>query len=535
MNIFIPTDLKRLAALFPSDKPLYLVGGYVRNWLLGVNGGDFDVASALSVEALHAVAAEHGFSIIPVNPKIGSVLIKNKTFAAEYTSFRVDSYPIGSGAHSPTEVRFTDDIEEDARRRDFTANAIYYDIRKEALVDVLNGAEDVKNGVLRTTDNPERVLSEDGLRIMRMVRLAAETGFAIDRDTFETARRLSPRLKDISAERIRVELEKTLVADLKYPRLHAAKNQKTDTGENATAGSGENLYSGIGGCDGENLYPGGGENLHAGAGRYRDDVFPETGAFFEDLANDEYPSLHERGVRLLCAVGAIEYVIPRLTDGRGVIQNQKYHNYDVYGHTMRALRYAPAEIRLAALLHDIAKPICVQKYGTMLAHPEVGAEITETILSALKFPKAVIKETVRLVRLHMYDLEGNTGTNKLRIFVLENNDILDKLILLKIADAKASSGARSVSAERLIAVRQKMLDEKTPFSLKDLLIDGDDLSAAAVSPQLRSTVLARLLRLALNDASLRTREAQLNRIKSLAAEAEKEMNNAPRPGDKPPV
>lgn len=198
------------------DNPLYLVGGAVRNSILGLPLGDLDTASANMPNDV--VSRLHGteFEILAEYPRTGTVLIGTDGFKTEHTTFRTDSYPINSGAHSPEKVEFTSDITVDALRRDFTVNAIYYDLTTDSVVDPTGGIDDIKKRELRAVDDPRRVLSEDALRIMRLVRLRAELGFEIENMTLAVASELGARVKDISRERITDEYIKTLKGATKY-------------------------------------------------------------------------------------------------------------------------------------------------------------------------------------------------------------------------------------------------------------------------------------------------------------------------------
>lgn len=204
----ISAALKNLAEIFPSD--LYVVGGAVRDSLRGVETEDTDLAGAAKPEEVKAALSESGYKVCDSSPKLGTLIISCGREKFEYTTFRTDSYPEGSGVHKPDSVIFTDDIEKDCRRRDFRCNAIYYDIKREKLVDPLCGAEDVEKKLLRTTRAAEGVFSEDGLRIMRLIRFVSTLGFTPDGEAVLAAKKLSGRLKDVSAERIRDELDKTL-------------------------------------------------------------------------------------------------------------------------------------------------------------------------------------------------------------------------------------------------------------------------------------------------------------------------------------
>lgn len=198
------------------DSPLYLVGGAVRNSILGLPLGDFDTASANLPSDVISRLSGTEFTVLAEYPRTGTVLIGSDEFKTEHTTFRTDSYPINSGVHSPERVEFTTDIEIDALRRDFTVNAIYYDLTSDIIVDPTGGINDLKKRELRTVDDPNRVLGEDALRIMRLVRLRAELGFSIESMTLAVASELGARVKDISRERITDEYIKTLKGATKY-------------------------------------------------------------------------------------------------------------------------------------------------------------------------------------------------------------------------------------------------------------------------------------------------------------------------------
>lgn len=207
--MIISPALGKLAKIFPSD--LYLVGGAVRDYLRGVQTQDFDLAGAARSDEIKTALKDSAFRVCDSSPKLGTLIISGDGEKFEYTTFRTDSYPDGSGIHKPDSVVFTDDIELDCRRRDFRCNAIYFDVNANKIVDPLGGAEDVKNKILRTTRAATDVFCEDGLRIMRLIRFVSSLGFSPDREATEAAKELVGRLRDVSAERIRDELDKTLL------------------------------------------------------------------------------------------------------------------------------------------------------------------------------------------------------------------------------------------------------------------------------------------------------------------------------------
>lgn len=207
-EVNVPSALEKLASVFPSR--LYLVGGAVRDSIRGVETEDFDLAGPARPDQIKSALSGSIFKVCDSSPKLGTLIITGGGSRFEYTTFRTDSYPEGSGAHKPDAVIFTDDIELDCRRRDFCCNAVYYDVAERKSVDPLDGIADIEKKVLRTTRAPEDVFSEDGLRIMRLVRFVSTLGFAPESRTAAVAKALATRLSDVSVERIRDELDKTL-------------------------------------------------------------------------------------------------------------------------------------------------------------------------------------------------------------------------------------------------------------------------------------------------------------------------------------
>ena len=210
----VPAKLKELASKL--NKPLYVVGGTCRDFLAGLSSKcrDWDVCAAIGAEEVSAAARDAGFIITAVYRHTGTVRMSAEGIDYEYTCFRTDRYV--RGEHSPEEVYFTEDIALDARRRDFKCNAVYYDIKGEKFVDPLGGIEQAKRGILDTVAPAEKVFGEDGLRLMRLCRIAAQTGFTPTQECVNGAKANAELIRDIAAERVRTELDYTLKADEKY-------------------------------------------------------------------------------------------------------------------------------------------------------------------------------------------------------------------------------------------------------------------------------------------------------------------------------
>ncbi|MCL2797798.1 MAG: HD domain-containing protein [Firmicutes bacterium] len=209
MEIQIPAALKKIAELSQFD--VYITGGYLRNHFAGLGETDIDLAGPLVATAL---GLPKNYIVRVVNFRLGTSVIKIGSEEYEYTPFRIESYGAG-GRHTPVTVAFTSDIAKDAARRDFACNSLYYNLKTGELVDLYGGKKDSENKILRNPD-PERIFADDGLRLMRLVRIAAETGFKIEAATAKAAIANASLLADISPERKRVELNRILMADTKY-------------------------------------------------------------------------------------------------------------------------------------------------------------------------------------------------------------------------------------------------------------------------------------------------------------------------------
>ncbi len=202
-----------LAQALPE--PLYVVGGYVRNYLLNQTiSEDVDLASPLDAQIFKDVLNNFAPEQVFEYKNTGTVAFILSGFKYEYTQFREESYR--KGEHKPYSVKFITDIKKDAIRRDFKCNAVYYDIKNKRLVDVLGGVSDILNNRLDTVAEPQEVFSCDGVRLMRLARLMGELDFKPTKSVVIDARTNSKNILDISSERILEELKRILVADRKY-------------------------------------------------------------------------------------------------------------------------------------------------------------------------------------------------------------------------------------------------------------------------------------------------------------------------------
>lgn len=158
---------------------------------------------------------------------MGTVHISSGDFVCEYTTFRTDSYDVSSGEHTPKDVRFTTDMNLDAKRRDFKCNALYKDVLTGEIVDLLGGVEDVKNKIVSTADEPEIVFEADGLRILRMVRFAAELGFDVEKTPTKSQRKTHGASKILPSNEYATSLKRFSLRTQSIPSL----TSKTHTSE----------------------------------------------------------------------------------------------------------------------------------------------------------------------------------------------------------------------------------------------------------------------------------------------------------------
>ncbi len=196
-----------LDTLHRAGYAAYVVGGCVRDSLLGLTPHDWDLCtSALPQQGMELFGEE---KCIPTGLQHGTVTVKQGGGLYEITTFRTEG-AYTDGRH-PDEVHFVPDVREDLARRDFTINAMAYNA-KEGLIDPFGGQADLQSGILRAVGVPYQRFTEDALRILRLYRFAARFGFAIDPPTAQAAQELCAHLDCVSVERIEEELAKLLSA-----------------------------------------------------------------------------------------------------------------------------------------------------------------------------------------------------------------------------------------------------------------------------------------------------------------------------------
>lgn len=184
----------------------YAVGGCVRDALLGLTPDDWDITTSAEPEEVKALFSR----TIDTGIKHGTVTVRLNGKSFEVTTYRIDG-KYEDGRH-PEEVTFTKSLEEDLKRRDFTINAMAVNDRT-GIVDLFEGQEDLKAGIIRCVGDPMERFSEDALRMMRAVRFAAKLDFSIEEETKKSISILKDNLRKVSAERIQVELTKLITSN----------------------------------------------------------------------------------------------------------------------------------------------------------------------------------------------------------------------------------------------------------------------------------------------------------------------------------
>lgn len=189
--------------------PIYLVGGGVRDVLLGRQPHDYDFATPLSPDEIETQLRKSGKRPQIIGRKYGTVGFKIDGQFVEVTTFRTERYSPGS---RKPEVEFINDITHDLSRRDFTINAMA--LRPDGtLVDPFDGQNDLSNSYIRTVNKPYDRYNEDPLRMLRAARFAAQLNFAVDNDAKDQAAKKADKILEISKERWTLELDKLLTSD----------------------------------------------------------------------------------------------------------------------------------------------------------------------------------------------------------------------------------------------------------------------------------------------------------------------------------
>lgn len=442
----------------------YLVGGSVRDLLMGKEPYDFDITTDALPEEIIKVFPEAKYE-----NNFGTVIlaIKNKDekviTVLEITTYRSESGYLDH--RRPDEVVFEKDLEKDLMRRDFTINAmalcpfeskygLKYNSKKTRvagkdfyLVDLFGGLKDINLKIIRAVGEPVDRFKEDALRMMRAVRFSSQLGFELEAKTERGILKMAGSLKFIAKERIKDELVKILKSDKAY-----------------------------------------------------------------------------EGFIFLQKTKLLQYILPELLVGENMKQNH-HHIYTVLKHNLLSLKYCPSlkwQVRLAALLHDIGKPQSmkiIDGQSTFYNHEYIGARLTNKIMTRLKFSNADIDMVVNLVKNHMfyYNVGEVTAASVRRLIAKTGRENLADLIDLRVAD-RLGSGTPKAMPYKLRHLQYMMETvQNDPVSVKMLKVNGDTLISELkmeAGPKM-GAILEVLLAEVLEDPARNDKKFLLKRVKDL--------------------
>ncbi len=416
-----------LVALESAGHEAYIVGGAVRDAVLGLPSDDIDIATNARPEQIQAVAGQNGWPTVAVGAAFGVVVIVVDGTPYEVATYRTERY--GQDSHRPEEVAFAVSLDADLARRDFTMNALAMDSNGK-LVDPFGGCRDIAAGVVRTVGDPDVRFAEDGLRMFRAVRFAAKLGFSLDSAIPAAIARNLPRIRGLSAERVVAEIEKTLVA--RY------------------AGTGLDLMLTTGLAQ---------ETCRRKEGKT---VIPT--AILPELADlrgvGQNPRFHRYDVWRHTAA-TVDAVRPDLT------------------------------LRWAALLHDIGKGRpgvrVLNRYGqpSDYGHEKAGANLAAVILDRLKVQPKITKKVAWLIYNHMRlpQPEPRAAVRWLRKLAQDFHrpeelaEALDQLLELHRADRLAGHIEPELAELKETAGLIRSVLAKVPFYPCQLALSGGEIAA----------------------------------------------------------
>jgi poly(A) polymerase len=391
----VTAELDRIApALDPLGRlfggaghEIALVGGPVRDAMLGRAHNDLDLTTSARPDETERLLRGWADAVWDMGRAFGTIGCRKGPWQVEVTTYRSDSYDPSS---RKPDVEFGDNLEGDLGRRDFTVNAMAVALPGREFVDPYGGVVDLAHRVLRTPGRPEDSFSDDPLRMLRAARFAAQLGFTVDPAVVEAMRAMASRIEIVSAERVRDELVKLVVAP--YPR--AGLTLLVDTGLAAL-------------------------------------VLPELPALaLERDEHHRHKDVYEHTLTVLEQSIAQEDRLADLTGG------------------------GPDFIsRFAALMHDIGKPrtrrFVEGGQVTFHHHDVVGAKMTRKRMQALRFSTDTTDAVATLVELHLrfHGYGGGEWTDSaVRRYVRDAGDQLERLHVLTRADCTTRNRKK---AERL--------------------------------------------------------------------------------------
>jgi poly(A) polymerase len=368
---------------------LALVGGPVRDAFLGRAHTDLDLATDATPPQVLAIVRDWADKVWETGIEFGTVGLRKGDTILEITTYRSETY--GPDSRKPADVRYGTSLEADLRRRDFTVNAMAARLPSLELVDPFGGLRDLRDKVLRTPGSPEESFTDDPLRIMRAARFTAQLGFTVAPEVAVAMAELAPRLTVPSAERIRDELSKLLLA----PRSH-------------------DVVRGI-------------------------ELMVDTGV--ADVVLPEVPKLRLETDEHMRHKDVYQHSL--------IVLEQAIELEEHYG------LQPDLQVRLAALLHDIGKPktrsLLPDGRVAFHHHEVVGAAMARARLKALRFSSSVIAEVTTLIALHLrfhgYG-PGEWTDSAVRRYVRDAGPLLTRLQVLTRADCTTRNRAKAARLAR---------------------------------------------------------------------------------------
>jgi len=461
MEMKIPSELLNISSKLTSvGHKAYLVGGCVRDLILGRTPKDWDIATNAKPSEIQKLFPnsiyENTFGTVAVKTDSKDRALK----IIEVTTFRLEGKY--TDKRHPDEIKFAKTIEEDLSRRDFTINAIALDPsgpnlpdpKGRELVDPYDGQKDLEAKLIRCVGNPGERFNEDALRLVRAIRFSSELSFNIEEETKTAIKKNAGLLSLIAKERIRDEFVKILMS----------------ADASADAKNGVQMLEDLG---------------------LMKSVIPELREGINCTQNKHHIyTVWEHSLR------SLDYTVSK--------------NY-------------PLEIRLAALLHDVGKPATKRGEGeaaTFYGHEVVGARMVSKILKELRFPSAIAEKVTHLVRYHLfyYNVGDVTEAGVRRFIRRVGMENVSDLLKVREADRIGSGVPKAFpyKLRHLLFMIEKV--KKDPVSPKMLVVDGKDvMDIAGVSPGPKvGQVLAILLDEVLEDPAKNTKENLAKRIKDLS-------------------
>jgi tRNA nucleotidyltransferase/poly(A) polymerase len=410
MEIKLPKKLKEIIQNFKKNGfEIYIVGGAVRDILMGKEVYDWDLTTDATPEKIIKI-----FKDAYYNNEFGTVGIPNEIEGErpyEITTFRTERKY--EDQRHPSEIKWGKTLEEDLKRRDFTINAMAFDIisigRKDKvrLIDHFNGQEDIKKKLIKTVGDPQERFSEDALRMMRAVRIAAELNFKIEEKTLQAIKENSILIRKIAYERIRDEILKLLSSNHPYEGMLILRESKL-----------------------------------------MEIILPELEKTF-----------------------GVDQVSPN----RHHIYDVGTHSLLTLKYT--ALKNNDPITRLAALIHDVGKYQTYKKQEngviTFYNHEIISSRIANRIADRLRLSKKQKEKLYKLVRYHQFTVDENQTDSAIRRFIREvGKENIKDMIDIRVGD-RLGSGARETSW-RLEKFKERLIEvQKEPFTVRDLKIDGN--------------------------------------------------------------